>query len=96
MERKHFVVTYQSARLQEPAKGPLDNPPLGQHMKSFLVVAAFDDFESHPQVPDDRSDFMDQLARVPAIGPDYPQPAEGLAQPCQQELACPVSVLDIR
>ncbi len=62
MERKHFVVTNQASRLQEPAKGPLDNPPLRQHVKSFLVAAAFHNFEPHPQVPDDCSDLTDQLA----------------------------------
>jgi hypothetical protein len=65
-------------------------------MKSFLVVAAFHNFESHPQVPDDCSDLIDQLARVSAIGPDHSQPAKGLAQLRQQKLAGSIPVLDFR
>jgi len=89
--RECFVVLAQAAVASEPGEGSFDDPALGQDHEARQVVAAFDDLQDPAsQLPCP----LDQLAGVPAVGPDPLEPPELADQSGQRPLR-PVAVLDV-
>jgi hypothetical protein len=90
--RQGLEVFTQPPRAIEPAKGAFDDPAPLHHLKALGVPGAFHDHEAPLQHGRDPGD---ELARVPAIGPDQLQSREAGDQR-RQHLFGAIPVLDPR
>jgi hypothetical protein len=90
--RQGLEVFTQPPRAIEPAKGAFDDPAPLHHVKALGMLGAFHDHESPLQHGRDPGD---ELASVPAIGPDQLQAREAGDQR-RQHLFSSISVLDPR
>ena len=73
VDDKLFVIAPQAARLHQPPKGALDNPPLVHHAETALVRRAIDDFQPDPLPVAHIPQPIRQLATIATIGPDQAQ-----------------------
>ncbi len=92
----HFVVPDQPPRLDEPAEGALDDPPLGQYLEPFHVVAAFHNFELHLPVAVDAGNLLRQFPAVASVSPNEFQPAVGVFQQVAEQSPGPIAILNVR
>ena len=69
MGRLHFVVEAQAAGFDQPAKGALDDPALGQEFETFGLAAAAHDLQMQPAKGTQGLHPCDQLACIAAVGP---------------------------
>jgi hypothetical protein len=91
--RPLFIVAAEAAAFHEPAKGPLNDPALGQDLESSLVLGSVNDFQLDSTTGTQEPQPVDQLAGISAIGPDDFQAGETGFQEAQQE-ARTVPILD--
>jgi len=89
---ERLVVLAQPSVSSEPREGSFHDPSLGQDDESRHVVAALDDLQGPPP---ESPRPVDQLARLPAVGPDQLQPGESALEQGRQHQLGPVAVLDV-
>ena len=79
-----LVILAQASETHQPGKGSFHDPALGQDVKTFEFVAAFDDL----QAPAGQSAHPgDELSRVTAISPNELQPAKAVKhKPLENQL----------
>lgn len=78
----------------EPRKGPLDDPPLRNHLETARVIAALDDLHAQPTALTKARDPFNQGARVSSIGPEQSKPHERVSEHRDDE-TCAVAVLNV-
>jgi len=66
----NFVIPAKPPRLDQPAKGPLNDPSLGQNFEAIGPVAPADDFQVQFARGAQPFDPLPQRAEVTAVGPD--------------------------
>ena len=88
---QHLVVFAVATVSAQPCESPLHDPPLGQHLESGDVVAAFDDLQKPAA---QLLGPFDQLAGISSVGPDQLQPREQAGEFPQDQLGA-VAILDI-
>jgi hypothetical protein len=90
----HLVIADQPAGLDEPAKGTLHDPASWEHFEAFGDIAPLDDLKIDLPVPRQVCDLSFEGTGVPAIGPDFLQPAVTAGQWRKQQ-ARPIPVLHV-
>src|ERR1017187_10453287 len=87
-----FIISRQPALLEQPSKGPLDQPTFGQDFESADLVAASYDVQMQLAAGAQSFDPRHQRADAGAVGPDFGQPLIPADNPRQQRLG-PVAIL---
>ncbi len=84
-----LVIAHEAAGFHEPAKGALHHPALRQQLKSFRLVATFDDFERQAGVPEEGSHLLHpgfQFSLIAAVRVDQPHAQKQMAEQTEQDL----------
>lgn len=76
-----LVIADAASVFHDPSERPLDDPAAGQHLEGVQVVRALNDLQGAVQRA---SRPGEQLAGVPAVGPDQGDGAVAGGQPPQQ------------
>src|ERR1039457_112654 len=76
-----FIISRQSALLEQPSKGPLDQPTFRQDFKSADLVAASHDVQMQLATGAQGFDPRHQGTGVATISPDFGQPLIPTAKP---------------
>lgn len=88
--RRFLVVLAEATELRQPAEGALDHPSARKHHEAFDIIRSFHDLQ-HPTSK--RRNPGNELASIPAVSPDEPQPREGALEFLQCQLGA-VSILN--
>lgn len=75
-----FVVAGEAAVVHEPAEGPLDDPPSGNHLEAFDARLALDDFD----VDAEGGSVVDDFGAVTGVGPGLGDAGVGLGDVGEQ------------
>jgi hypothetical protein len=70
MIQANFIIPAQPPRLDQPAKGPPNDPPLGQTFEAIGPVAPADDFQAQVAKGAQPFDPLHQRAEVTAVRPN--------------------------
>jgi len=86
MIQANFIIPAKPPRLDQPAKGPLNDPPLGQNFEAIGPVAPADDFQVQFAKGAQPFDPLHQRTEVTAARPNDLQPPKQAHQGLDERL----------